>query len=111
LSRIKAINTLAIDSAARRDQKELIEKINLDITSLKKLNNDLKENDLPLGWKQEDLSEMNSWIILKKIGGLLLSVFAVALGSPFWFDIMSKLANLRSSGNKPKTLLESSSEK
>jgi hypothetical protein len=28
------------------------------------------------------------------------------MGSPFWFDILSKLANLRASGNKPASMLD-----
>ena len=112
LSKIRAIDTLAIDSASRREQQELINTINENIDALKELDKDLKENELPLGWKKKDLSELKSWeALLKKLGGLLLTVFAVSMGSPFWFDILSKLANLRSSGNKPKSLLDTEEKK
>ena len=34
-----------------------------------------------------------------KIVGLLLTIFAVSLGAPFWYDIMVRTLKLRSSGN------------
>lgn len=39
--------------------------------------------------------------LLLKIVGLLLSAFAVCLGAPFWFDILSKFVNIRSAGTPP----------
>jgi hypothetical protein len=47
---------------------------------------------LPLG--------VASWLI--KLFGLLLSVLALSLGAPFWFDALTKLGSLRQSGPKPK---------
>jgi len=40
----------------------------------------------------------SSW---RKLFGLLITSLAIALGGPFWFDILSKLVNLRMSGKKP----------
>jgi hypothetical protein len=36
----------------------------------------------------------------------LLTVFAVSLGAPFWFDLLNKLVNLRSAGKPPETASE-----
>jgi hypothetical protein len=36
-----------------------------------------------------------------KIAGLLLTALALTLGAPFWFDLLNRVANLRSSGNRP----------
>jgi hypothetical protein len=47
---------------------------------------------LPLG--------LASWLI--KLFGLLLTVLALSLGAPFWFDALTRLASLRQSGPKPK---------
>jgi len=33
--------------------------------------------------------------------GWLITALAISLGSPFWFDILSKIINLRSAGQKP----------
>jgi len=38
----------------------------------------------------------------KKVLGILISILAVSLGAPFWFDILSNLGNLRLSGNPPQ---------
>ena len=36
-----------------------------------------------------------------KIFGLLVSILAVSMGAPFWFDTLSKFVNLRSAGTPP----------
>jgi hypothetical protein len=38
---------------------------------------------------------------LSKIVGLTATVLAVSLGAPFWFDLLRKVSNLRSSGPAP----------
>lgn len=43
----------------------------------------------------------NETDILIKILGLLLTVLALSQGSPFWFDLLQKLVNLRLAGNPP----------
>ncbi|MBI3230669.1 MAG: hypothetical protein HYZ45_10970 [Burkholderiales bacterium] len=43
-----------------------------------------------------------SWqVVIAKIIGLAISVFAVSLGAPFWFDLLVKFINMRSSGKRP----------
>jgi hypothetical protein len=79
---------------------------------LDSLQNELKQTNLPIGWNQSDEQKfiksrkfrIDWW--LKKVTGLLLTTLAVSLGSPFWFDVLSKLSNLRSSGKKPETIVE-----
>lgn len=39
----------------------------------------------------------------KKILSFLILAFAVCIGAPFWFDLLQKLVNLRSSGKKETT--------
>ena len=41
------------------------------------------------------------WAMLKFVG-LMLTALALTLGAPFWFDMINKLVNIRSSGNKPE---------
>ncbi len=51
-----------------------------------------------------NLPQMNDgWGWLTKFFGLLISGIAAAQGAPFWFDILNKVVNLRSSGKQPKT--------
>lgn len=60
---------------------------------------------MPLDWTKEPCTPFKQscggdWL-LKKMFGLIITVFALSLGAPFWFDILSKLINLRETGKKP----------
>jgi len=103
---ISRIDTLTIDSAMNRSQTEIVDQLKKDVKILNNLNTELKENAIPIGWNNEDLRTYNFLDYIKKLVGLLLTALAVSMGSPFWFDILSKLANLRSSGKKPKSSLD-----
>ena len=41
------------------------------------------------------------WALLSKLIGLSLTAVAITFGAPFWFDTLSKLARLRTSGAPP----------
>lgn len=80
---------------------------------LRKLEN-LKRLNLPIGWTFELASEQPGRILdlfrnaahkitPGKIVGLLLTAIAVAIGAPFWFDVLNKLVNIRATGKKPET--------
>jgi hypothetical protein len=49
-------------------------------------------------WERHGLS---GWGVATTILGLLLGAAALALGAPFWFDLLSKVSALRPSGPKP----------
>lgn len=75
-----------------------------DLTELADVRAEL--NPLPIGWDFTSAEWSEDWYrspggILLKIGGLLLSVAAVSLGAPFWFDLLSKFVRLRSTGRRP----------
>ena len=36
-----------------------------------------------------------------KLIGWIITILAISLGAPFWFDILNKVASIRSSGTKP----------
>jgi hypothetical protein len=44
---------------------------------------------------------LGNWAL--KIIGWLITALAVAMGAPFWFDLLSRLINLRGTGPKPAT--------
>jgi len=44
----------------------------------------------------ETIQSPRKWI------GFLITALAMTLGAPFWFDLLNKLVNIRSGGNKPK---------
>lgn len=56
----------------------------------------IEELGIPLGWTRD--TAPRGWDILAKLGGLLVTAFMLTLGAPFWFDLMSRVSRLRSSG-------------
>ncbi|NJM69943.1 MAG: hypothetical protein HC862_06775 [Scytonema sp. RU_4_4] len=76
----------------------------------------LGDASVPIGWQNinqqfEPLktSRGNSansfllriWLVFKIIFGWIVSGLAIAMGAPFWFDILNKLINVRNTGPKP----------
>lgn len=68
---------------------------NLQMARLAELN----RLGLPIGWRNLDDPRNNphsaeAW--LEKIIGLFITAIAVCLGAPFWFDVLNKFMNFRS---------------
>jgi hypothetical protein len=68
------------------------------------INNEIEQAKSPLGLGWEDVSFFSftptQWGI--KILGWIVTALAISLGAPFWFDLLRKLVNIRSSGTKPE---------
>jgi hypothetical protein len=73
----------------------------------------LNEISLPIGWTKENLREQLNWRtnkvngwsvvpVLTMITGWIVSGLAIAMGAPFWFDLLSKVMNVRNSGKLPR---------
>lgn len=85
----------------------------------------LKINELPIGWACPDTADMivtekadtaekeeekiGSWGVCvaqnfsaTTLFGWIMTIAAVSLGAPFWFDLLSKVARLRGTGVKPE---------
>jgi hypothetical protein len=58
----------------------------------------LQSAGLPMGWKE--WPSPIEWPA--KIVGLLVSIFAVSLGAPFWFDVLQRVMRVRQSGVSPR---------
>ncbi len=82
-----------------------------DAPDLQKIMRAAEELKLPVGWSRDPRDagyfpwpewslEYARWAFYKAIG-LFISILAVSLGAPFWFDTLSKFVNLRSSGTPP----------
>lgn len=54
-----------------------------------------------LGWPKSSQATEVNWA--ERLLGWFLTIVAVSLGAPFWFDLLNKFINIRNSGNKPKT--------
>lgn len=56
-------------------------------------------NILGLGWQAGDLAVGGqTWLV--RIFGWLLTALAISLGAPFWFDVLKKIINIRSSDSQ-----------
>ncbi len=72
-----------------------------DFRSLLKNEIEAVRSPLGLGWEGVDITTFSVYDAVSKLLGFLLTAIAVSLGAPFWFDLLRKLVNVRSSGNKP----------
>jgi hypothetical protein len=69
--------------------------------ALQRLNDEyrrLEASRLPLGWAADN--RPSAWWV--GAGGWALSVLAISLGAPFWFDVLTRAAKLRETGTKPE---------
>ena len=72
---------------------------------------------LPFGWREAALPwketrdgkvtpianpETVIWNVIVKFLGILVTGCAVALGAPFWFELVNKLVDIRGAGRKPE---------
>lgn len=55
-----------------------------------------------VGWTGQTLksSDLGIWIV--RIVGWIVTIIAVSIGAPFWFDVLNKVVNLRSAGHSPR---------
>jgi hypothetical protein len=61
----------------------------------------LESGSLPFGWKGFTARPgIND--VLAKIAGLVVSIFAVSLGAPFWFDVLQRFMQVRAAGVSPR---------
>jgi hypothetical protein len=63
-----------------------------------KATSDINALPLPLGWSQ---GYHHFWSWVWAVFGALLTLGAISLGAPFWFDTLSKVARIRSTGTPP----------
>jgi len=85
--------------------------------SLDKINSYFDNITMPLGWSTMEQfnkqvnprdpakSKLGDWVlgIIKLIFGWLLSAGAIAMGAPFWFDLLGKFINVRNAGQVPES--------
>lgn len=76
--------------------------------ALEKANADLASAGIQLGWKGaypeseiKKVGDIFQWA-LSKFFGLLISILAISLGAPFWFDILNRVMQVRAAGVSPR---------
>ncbi len=76
----------------------------------------LINTSIPIGWGQADVESCRKahpngcWLLyylLEKLPGFIVTILALNLGAPFWFDVLGKIANLRSSIKPAKSTVSS----
>ena len=60
---------------------------------------DIGSLPLPLGWNGNGYHHFWGWAIA--FLGALITFAAISLGAPFWFDTLSRLSRVRSTGAPP----------
>ncbi len=81
-------------AGSQQDTQAAYEKLD---KSLKQLQ-DLQVLGVPLGWKEQPKGwTCSEW--LNKCVGLLITILAVSLGAPFWFDLLGKIVNIKGAGS------------
>ncbi|HEX2045087.1 MAG TPA: hypothetical protein VHF23_05620 [Gaiellaceae bacterium] len=94
---VRAAVIARAESATSQAQAPDVRRIAEDVSALEEL-------EIPLGWTTEPRpSGIGDWLatIAAKTLGLLLTAAALTLGAPFWFDMLSKVARIRSAGAPP----------
>ncbi|MEH1823988.1 MAG: hypothetical protein V7L22_01245 [Nostoc sp.] len=81
-----------------------------DLEGRKEIETLLENASIPIGWQNINQQfEQNSgnvllirsWQVFRLICGWIISGLAIAMGAPFWFDILNKVINVRNAGPKP----------
>lgn len=125
LYRDNNLRTAVTNGAIKFVEQESEQSEDGDSFTIDELQSELHDLGLPIGWireleKRDDESPQqseqrvaqakldNRFLIpssntqrTTKIFGLLFTVLAVSLGAPLWFDVLSKLANIRATGKSP----------
>lgn len=53
-----------------------------------------------LGWQDVEVSDGKAW--LSRMLGWFLSITAISMGAPFWFDLLKRVMSIRNAGQKPE---------
>lgn len=101
---ISRINQFMIQNGKKSDT---------DLDNLRSQANELlKDTSLPIGWTNANLEQQIGWTthqhrvfprtkLVRAIPGWIISGFAIAMGAPFWFDLLGKIMNVRNTGKPP----------
>ncbi len=62
---------------------------------------DLQPTAFGLGWGGVDLRHVDSGALVSTLFGWFITVLALSMGAPFWFDLIGRLVNVRAAGKPP----------
>ena len=94
------------------------------LEEVKNMSKQINSVNLPIGWPSIPLRQGSCWVKLGfserpdmtdlglvKLLGIILTALMVSLGSNYWFELLSKLINIRNAGKKPLTREEQDAQK
>jgi hypothetical protein len=107
----KAVETLPPPDVAEAGSPEPDSGTKRDDTGIQYVLQQAQSLQLPVGWSLDPKDpryfqspefslDFAGWAFYK-IFGLLISILAISMGAPFWFDTLSKFVNLRGAGTPP----------
>jgi hypothetical protein len=67
------------------------------------LNQPDARTDAPVWMQVMQMINVKPFAFLRMLSGWLLSGIAIAMGAPFWFDLLGRLVNVRNTGAKPRS--------
>jgi hypothetical protein len=54
-----------------------------------------------VSWTSKQQRAFPYWRIITLLPGWIVSGIAIAMGAPFWFDLLGKIVNVRNAGKPP----------
>jgi hypothetical protein len=113
-ARMKAIEAEKDPGKREAMLKELVGKLNIR-DQLREVFGTVENGAIPFGWRKAALpwkmvengklkhvgGWAAAWNLVVKLLGIFVTGCAVALGAPFWFELVNKLVDVRGSGKKP----------
>ncbi|MEO6549037.1 MAG: hypothetical protein ABIN94_13605 [Ferruginibacter sp.] len=102
-NKIEAANTAMIEK--NTTDPKTVEALNQQANQIKQYIDSVQALNLPIGWKNRPVTDSKSFwnyfFDIAHIGGWVATILAICMGSPFWFDLLNKIANVRGVGPKP----------
>jgi hypothetical protein len=119
ISEVISNNKKQIDECLSEANKldKPLEKLTQQNQCFEDINTSLDNITMPFGWSTMEqfnkqvnprypaTPQLRDWVfgIIKLIFGWLLSAAAIAMGAPFWFDLLGKFINVRNAGQVPES--------
>ena len=105
---VQIASTLWTDDATRAAVVARAEKVAEEGSDTLDVGDAVRSLEVPLGWNlftvgdepQDIPNDVTGGI--SKLVGLLLTVAALSLGAPFWFELLGKIVSVRGTGARPK---------
>lgn len=99
-----AEKTINDPETAKRLKSDSSADVKSELAGLRTSIEEVRSLKLPMGWTPLTWFQylnFGFFDFFNAITGWALTILAVSLGAPFWYDILNKLVDLRSAGKKP----------